>query len=52
MPYKELKQKIERLGSLYLSKEILQGDYYPVWLKNGGRNKVIDPEFCFMAYAN
>lgn len=53
MPYKkdtELKQKIERLGSLYLSKGkyLLQGDYYPgSWLKTADGIKVIDPEFCF-----
>jgi 5-methylthioribose kinase len=53
MPYKkdsELKQKIERLGSLYLSKGkyLLQGDYYPgSWLKTAEGIKVIDPEFCF-----
>ncbi|CAM3120276.1 aminoglycoside phosphotransferase [Flavobacterium frigoris] len=53
MSYKkdsELKQKIERLGSLYLSKGkyLLQGDYYPgSWLKTAEGIKVIDPEFCF-----
>lgn len=53
MPYKkdsELKQKIERLGSLYLSKGkyLLQGDYYPgSWLKTADGIMVIDPEFCF-----
>ena len=53
LPYKkdsELKQKIERLGSLYLSKGkyLLHGDYYPgSWLKTADGIKVIDPEFCF-----
>lgn len=53
LPYKkdsELKQKIERLGSLYLSKGkyLLQGDFYPgSWLKTADGIKVIDPEFCF-----
>lgn len=53
LPYKknsELKQKIERLGSLYLSKGkyLLQGDFYPgSWLKTNQGIKVIDPEFCF-----
>ena len=53
MPYKkdsDLKQKIERLGSLYLSKGkyLLQGDYYPgSWLKTADGIMVIDPEFCF-----
>jgi 5-methylthioribose kinase len=53
IPYKkdaELKKKIERLGSLYLSKGkyLLHGDYYPgSWLKTGDGIKVIDPEFCF-----
>jgi 5-methylthioribose kinase len=45
-----LKQKIERLGSLYLSKGkyLLHGDYYPgSWLKTADGSKVIDPEFCF-----
>ncbi|EIA08548.1 phosphotransferase [Flavobacterium frigoris] len=46
----DLKQKIERLGSLYLSKGkyLLQGDFYPgSWLKTNQGIKVIDPEFCF-----
>ncbi|NRT17129.1 5-methylthioribose kinase [Flavobacterium sp. 28A] len=53
MPYKkdsDLKYKIERLGSLYLSKGkyLLHGDYYPgSWLKTDNGIKVIDPEFCF-----
>lgn len=53
IPYKkdaELKKKIERLGSLYLSKGkyLLHGDYYPgSWLKTADGIKVIDPEFCF-----
>jgi 5-methylthioribose kinase len=53
LPYKKdlaLKQKIERLGSLYLSKGkyLLHGDYYPgSWLKTADGSKVIDPEFCF-----
>jgi 5-methylthioribose kinase len=53
LPYKKdaaLKRKIERLGSLYLSKGkyLLHGDYYPgSWLKTADRIKVIDPEFCF-----
>ncbi|MEZ7498151.1 aminoglycoside phosphotransferase [Flavobacterium sp. Arc3] len=52
-PYKkdlELKYKIERLGSLYLSKGkyLLQGDFYPgSWLKAADGIKIIDPEFCF-----
>jgi hypothetical protein len=49
-----LKQKIERLGSLYLSKG---NTYYKVIIIRGVKKtaegiKVIDPEFCFMAYAN
>jgi len=53
MPYKkdtEIKDKMERLGSLYLSKGnyLLHGDYYPgSWLKTTEGIKVIDPEFCF-----
>jgi 5-methylthioribose kinase len=53
LPYKKdlaLKQKIELLGSLYLSKGkyLLHGDYYPgSWLKTADGSKVIDPEFCF-----
>lgn len=53
MPYKtdiDLKQKIESLGSLYLSKGkyLLHGDYYPgSWLKTDYGIKIIDPEFCF-----
>ncbi|SHM62049.1 phosphotransferase [Flavobacterium xanthum] len=53
MPYKkdaELKEKMERLGSLYLSKGnyLLHGDFYPgSWLKTSDGIKVIDPEFCF-----
>jgi 5-methylthioribose kinase len=53
LPYKmnsELKQKMEYLGSLYLSKgkHLLHGDYYPgSWLKTDDGSKVIDPEFCF-----
>jgi 5-methylthioribose kinase len=53
LPYKkdsELKRKVERLGSLYLSKGkyLLHGDYYPgSWLKTANGSKVIDPEFCF-----
>ncbi|MFT5964620.1 MAG: 5-methylthioribose kinase [Flavobacterium sp.] len=53
LPYKKdlaLKQKIELLGSLYLSKGkyLLHGDYYPgSWLKTSDGSKVIDPEFCF-----
>lgn len=53
MPYKtdeELKNKIERLGALYLSKGkfLLHGDYYPgSWLKTRNGIRVIDPEFCF-----
>ncbi|WP_026708013.1 phosphotransferase [Flavobacterium frigidarium] len=53
MPYKqnrELKDKVERLGSLYLSKGkyLLHGDFYPgSWLKTNSGIKIIDPEFCF-----
>jgi 5-methylthioribose kinase len=53
LPYKKdtaLKQKMERLGALYLSKGkyLLQGDYYPgSWLKTADGIKIIDPEFCF-----
>lgn len=53
MPYKKdtkLKEKIERLGSLYLSKGkyLLHGDFYPgSWLDTDRGIKVIDPEFCF-----
>ena len=53
MPYKknaDLKNKIERLGSLYLSKGkyLLHGDFYPgSWLKTNEGIKIIDPEFCF-----
>jgi 5-methylthioribose kinase len=53
LPYKKdsaLKEKMERLGSLYLSKGkyLLHGDYYPgSWLKTDDGIKVIDPEFCF-----
>jgi 5-methylthioribose kinase len=46
----ELKQKMECLGSLYLSKGkyLLHGDYYPgSWLKTEDGVKIIDPEFCF-----
>jgi 5-methylthioribose kinase len=46
----DLKQKMERLGSLYLSKGkyLLHGDYYPgSWLKTEDGVKIIDPEFCF-----
>lgn len=52
-PYKndaELKQKIEVLGSLYLSKGnyLLHGDFYPgSWMKTENGIKIIDPEFCF-----
>ena len=53
LPYKkdaDLKQKIEVLGSLYLSKGnyLLHGDFYPgSWLKSDNGIKIIDPEFCF-----
>lgn len=53
MPYKNnatLKEKIELLGSFYLSKGkfLLHGDFYPgSWLKTAEGIKVIDPEFCF-----
>jgi len=56
MPYKKdaaLKEKIERLGSLYLSKGkyLLHGDYYPgSWLNTANGIKVIDPEFCFFGH--
>jgi len=52
-PYKndaELKQKIEVLGSLYLSNGnyLLHGDFYPgSWMKTENGIKIIDPEFCF-----
>ena len=45
-----LKQKIEVLGALYLSrgKYLLHGDFYPgSWLKTDDGIKVIDPEFCY-----
>jgi 5-methylthioribose kinase len=41
LPYKKgVKENIERLGSLYLSKGkyLLHGDYYPGLVKNGRRN--------------
>jgi 5-methylthioribose kinase len=47
---RQLKQKIEVLGSLYLSggNYLLHGDYYPgSWLKTQKGIKIIDPEFCF-----
>lgn len=47
---RQLKQKIEVLGSLYISKGkyLLHGDYYPgSWLKTDTGIKIIDPEFCF-----
>ncbi|RTY88616.1 aminoglycoside phosphotransferase [Flavobacterium sp. RSP49] len=53
LPYKkdlQLKQKVEVLGSLYLSRGnyLLHGDYYPgSWLKTQKGIKIIDPEFCF-----
>lgn len=53
LPYledRQLKQKIEVLGSLYISKGkyLLHGDYYPgSWLKTDTGIKIIDPEFCF-----
>lgn len=53
LPYvkdRHLKQKIEVLGSLYLSKGkyLLHGDFYPgSWLKTETGIKIIDPEFCF-----
>ncbi|MCG9792528.1 phosphotransferase [Flavobacterium algicola] len=53
MPYKknaQLRQKVEVLGGLYLSKgkHLLHGDYYPgSWLQTEKGIKVIDPEFCF-----
>ncbi|MFH4966398.1 aminoglycoside phosphotransferase [Gaetbulibacter sp. M235] len=52
-PYKRdtfLKQKIEHLGELYMSKGayLLHGDYYPgSWLSTENGIKIIDPEFCF-----
>lgn len=56
VPYKkdrDLKQKIEVLGSLYLSRGnyLLHGDYYPgSWLKTQKGIKIIDPEFCFYGF--
>jgi 5-methylthioribose kinase len=53
MPYKQnniLKDKIEKLGILYLSKgdTLIHGDYYPgSWLKVASGVKVIDPEFSY-----
>ena len=53
MKYKKdpfLKNKIEKLGSRYLSKgkTLLHGDFYPgSWLKVPSGMKVIDPEFAF-----
>lgn len=45
-----LKNQVELLGSLYLSKGkyLLHGDYYPgSWLKTNDGIKIIDPEFCY-----
>jgi 5-methylthioribose kinase len=49
-----LKQKIERLGSLYLSKGSIYctGITIRKLVKTADGSKVIDPEFCFMACAN
>lgn len=57
MKYKKdpvLKNKVEKLGSRYLSKgnTLLHGDFYPgSWLKVPSGMKVIDPEFAFMGDA-
>ncbi|WP_366182845.1 phosphotransferase [Flavobacterium ovatum] len=53
LPFKNnslLRQKVEVLGGLYLSKGkyLLHGDFYPgSWLQTEKGIKVIDPEFCF-----
>jgi 5-methylthioribose kinase len=53
LPYKQntvLKDKIEKLGTLYLVKgdTLIHGDFYPgSWLKVPSGVKVIDPEFSY-----
>lgn len=53
LPYKQdaiLKEKIEKLGILYLQKgdTLIHGDFYPgSWLKVASGVKVIDPEFSY-----
>ncbi|MEM1257689.1 MAG: phosphotransferase [Bacteroidota bacterium] len=56
-PYKrnkDLKSIIKRLGEKYLSpgEVLVHGDYYPgSWMTCADRIHIIDPEFCFLGFA-
>jgi 5-methylthioribose kinase len=49
-----LKRQVASLGERYLGpgEHLLHGDFYPgSWLRSAEGPKVIDPEFCFMGFA-
>jgi 5-methylthioribose kinase len=57
LPYKkdvELKKNIERLVVVFVQRQVFITRWLLPWklVKMGDEIKVIDPEFCFMAYAN
>lgn len=56
-PYKQnkdLKSIVEKIGERYLSPGtlLIHGDYYPgSWMTCSNRIHIIDPEFCFLGFA-
>ena len=50
----KLKEKVKQLGERYLrsGKVLVHGDYYPgSWMSSDDKVFVIDPEFCFVGFA-